>query len=169
VITHAIRNQIGPFKNVKIGGAHIHHLVWGIAILHLHGYAILAGLEAFVHRRWAHRVVAVGYGAGTALTLDEFALWLRLEDVYWAREGRASIDAVAIFGGILAMGAWGGRFLHGVARDLIWVRDFERRHFGAWLQETDHPHEKPQGTVVLAKGDRVAGSAAPNPSVTNSN
>jgi len=52
------------------------------------------------------------FGAGAALTLDEFALWLNLSDVYWAREGRASLDAVVIFGALLSCGVWGGAFIH---------------------------------------------------------
>lgn len=48
------------------------------------------------------------YGAGAALTLDEFALWLNLEDDYWNGKGRESIDAVVLFGSLLAIGALGG-------------------------------------------------------------
>jgi len=51
--------------------------------------------------------MSILYGVGAALTLDEFALWLNLRDVYWAREGRSSIDAVILFGALLAAGAWG--------------------------------------------------------------
>jgi hypothetical protein len=51
--------------------------------------------------------MAILYGLGAALTLDEFALWLNLRDVYWAKEGRSSIDAVILFGSLLAIGAWG--------------------------------------------------------------
>jgi hypothetical protein len=49
--------------------------------------------------------------------LDEFALWLNLEDVYWAREGRASIDAVILFGALLSIGVWGGGFLRALLRE----------------------------------------------------
>ena len=59
---------------------------------------------------WSTSVFPIGlilYGVGAALTLDEFALWLNLQDVYWARQGRESIDAVILFGAILAAGAWG--------------------------------------------------------------
>lgn len=59
------------------------------------------------------------YGVGAALTLDEFALWLNLEDVYWQRQGRASIDAVLLFGALLAIGLAGGRFLAAVAREAL--------------------------------------------------
>jgi hypothetical protein len=52
-----------------------------------------------------------------ALTLDEFALWLTFRDVYWEREGRLSVDAVALFGSLLSIAMWGGAFL----RDLAWL------------------------------------------------
>ena len=65
------------------------------------------------------RGTAVVYGAASALTLDEFALWLNLEDVYWAREGRESVDAVVLFGAALSIGVWGGRFLRDAARLVI--------------------------------------------------
>lgn len=55
--------------------------------------------------RWGSRLSAAGYGVAAALTLDEFALWLNLEDDYWKKQGRESIDAVAIFGSFLALAA----------------------------------------------------------------
>jgi hypothetical protein len=51
--------------------------------------------------------MAILYGVGAALTLDEFALWLNLRDVYWSPQGRSSIDAVILFGAFLAASAWG--------------------------------------------------------------
>jgi hypothetical protein len=76
---------------VQTGGVHIHHLVWGIGLMLLCGFlAFAAPLEA----PWWH-LIAIGFGVGAGFTLDEFALWVRLEDVYWAEEGRASLDAVA--------------------------------------------------------------------------
>jgi signal transduction histidine kinase len=64
------------------------------------------------------------YGAGAALTLDEFALWLHLEDVYWERTGRASIDAVFLFGAMVSAGVWGGPFWRAALRQLarLWRR-----------------------------------------------
>ena len=56
----------------------------------------------------ASRITSLTYGAGAALTLDEFALWLNLEDDYWNGKGRESIDAVVLFGSLLAIGALGG-------------------------------------------------------------
>jgi hypothetical protein len=55
--------------------------------------------------------MSILYGAGAALTLDEFALWLNLRDVYWAPEGRTSIDAVILFGALLAASGWGAPLL----------------------------------------------------------
>jgi hypothetical protein len=111
-----ITHHIGPFGWVMMGGRHIHHLVWGIFILLAVGYAWLGELgsgnsptDIFVSR-----LLSSMYGVGAALTLDEFALWLNLRDVYWAREGRASIDAVVLFGSLLAIGAWGAPFLRHV-------------------------------------------------------
>lgn len=54
--------------------------------------------------RWGSRATAAAYGVASALTLDEFALWLDLKDDYWDQQGRKSIDAVAIFAGLLTMG-----------------------------------------------------------------
>lgn len=72
------------------GGVHIHHLVIGIVLMMLCGFvAFAAPLEA----PWWH-LIAIGFGVGAGITLDEFALWVRLEDVYWSDEGRASFDAV---------------------------------------------------------------------------
>ena len=77
---------------VESGGVHIHHLVWGICLMMLCGFlAFAAPLEA----PWWH-FVAIAFGIGAGLTMDEFALWVRLEDVYWTQEGRASVDAVVI-------------------------------------------------------------------------
>ena len=55
----------------------------------------------------------------SALTLDEFALWLNLEDVYWVRAGRASIDAIILFGAFLLVSIWGGRFFRAIAHELL--------------------------------------------------
>jgi len=92
-----------------IDGRHIHHLVWGILLLLAVGYCTLAevGTGNSPASIFFSRLLSILYGVGAALTLDEFALWLNLQDVYWARQGRESIDAVILFGAILAAGAWG--------------------------------------------------------------
>jgi hypothetical protein len=121
LLTHAIRAGRGPFHNVEVGGRHIHHLVWGILLLLIVGYGWLlqVGTDVRAHSRWPGRTMAFLYGVGAALTLDEFALWLNLRDVYWEREGRASIDAVLLFGSLLTIGVLGGRFFHAVAREAL--------------------------------------------------
>ncbi len=119
ILTHAIRAGHGPFHNVEMGGRHIHHLVWGITLLLTVGYGWLLQLGTGQGRgsRWAGRIFSGLYGIGAALTLDEFALWLNLRDVYWDREGRASIDAVVLFGALLAIGIWGGPFLRALWKE----------------------------------------------------
>ena len=88
---------------VETDGVHIHHLVWGIVLMLLCGFlAFAAPLAA----PWWH-LIAIGFGVGAGFTLDEFALWVRLEDVYWAEEARASFDAVVCtvaFGGLVVIG-----------------------------------------------------------------
>jgi hypothetical protein len=109
----AILHDIGPFGWVVIGGQHIHHLVWGILILLVVGFAWLAevGEETTGTSIFVSRLISILYGVGAALTLDEFALWLNLRNVYASPEGRTSFDAVFLFGGLLAIGAWGAPFL----------------------------------------------------------
>ena len=116
-ITISIRAGIGPFHNVSAGGMHIHHLVWGILLLIVVGYVWL--LQIGVGSSWVASLTAVLFGVGAALTLDEFALWLNLEDVYWEQQGRVSVDVVLIFGGLLSVGIWGGPFLAAVTRNVV--------------------------------------------------
>ena len=92
VITNLIRRGRGPFRDMAVGGVHIHHQVWGIFLLLLVGTIELAYRP---NHPWLE-VLAVLFGVGAALTLDEFALWLRLDDVYWGPEGRRSVDAVLL-------------------------------------------------------------------------
>jgi len=119
-ITAMIRAGVGPFHNVSAGGTHIHHLVWGILLLLVVGYVWLS--EIGVGSSWIASLTAIAFGAGAALTLDEFALWLNLQDVYWERQGRESIDAVLIFGSLLSVGVWGGPFLREAAKELLRLR-----------------------------------------------
>jgi hypothetical protein len=117
LITHAIRDDRfrGVFRNVQTSsGLHIHHLVIGILLLLVTGY-ISAGVDPDEHTG----ALAVLFGIGAALTLDEFALWLRLQDVYWTRQGRASIDAVVIAATIVALGVLGGPFWVAVVQRLL--------------------------------------------------
>jgi hypothetical protein len=116
-------NDEGPFQWVVVHGRHIHHLVWGILILLLVGYGWLLDLGR-AHTPlsiFLSRLMSVSYGVGAALTLDEFSIWLNLEpDAYWSRDGRLSIDAVILFGGLLAVSAWGAPFFRGLV--LLWSK-----------------------------------------------
>ncbi len=84
------------------GGLHVHHLVFGIVLMLLAGFVLALqpgspGLE----------IMAAAFGIGAGLTLDEYALWLHLEDVYWEEQGRRSVDAVviaALVGGLVLLG-----------------------------------------------------------------
>jgi hypothetical protein len=90
---HMIRAQVSWWPgNVSVGGTHIHHLVWGILLLLIFGWI---GVAVVPDSPWGE-ISAVMFGIGAGLTLDEFALWLNLKDVYWEKEGRRSIDAVVI-------------------------------------------------------------------------
>ena len=117
-----ITHNVGPFHWVLVHGRHIHHLVWGILILLLVGYGWLLDLGR-KHTPLSilfSRLMAVSYGVGAALTLDEFAIWLDLDpNAYWSREGRLSIDAVILFGSLLCVGAWGAPFFSGIKR--LWT------------------------------------------------
>jgi hypothetical protein len=87
-LTYSIRAGKGPFHNISVGGEHLHHYLWGIGLLSGVGAVAVRGEE----RQRRHPAVAVTYGSGLALIVDEFALLLDLRDVYWARQGRISID-----------------------------------------------------------------------------
>jgi hypothetical protein len=108
-----IRTSARLIRNPKItwwpgslktkGGLHLHHLVWGIVLL------MASGFLNFVLEPGSpgEEVLAALFGIGAGLTLDEFALWIHLEDVYWSNEGRSSIDAVVVatlLGGLVVLG-----------------------------------------------------------------
>jgi lysyl-tRNA synthetase class 2 len=80
-------------------GVHVHHLVFGIVTM------MVAGTLAFVAdgRTPFTEICALGFGIGVGLTIDEFALWVHLEDVYWAKEGRSSIDATVIAAAVMLL------------------------------------------------------------------
>ncbi len=91
--------------NITPGGLHIHHVVFGTVAMVMGGVAGLAvPVEPVVWRA----VCAALFGIGTALVLDEFALILHLDDVYWAEEGRLSVDAVAVATGVSGLLVLGG-------------------------------------------------------------
>lgn len=81
-------------------GLHLHHLVWGISAM------LLAGFTSFALNTpvspW-YQLMAILFGVGAGLTFDEFALWVNLRDVYWAKEGRESLDAVVLVTAFMAL------------------------------------------------------------------
>lgn len=113
-VTHSIR--AGRYRRVlrnvgTPGGTHLHHLVPGIFLLLAAGYVGVA-VAPSDGRSWH----AALFGIGAALTLDEFALWLTLKDVYWAKQGRDSVDAVVIAGAVSTLGILGWGFWADVGR-----------------------------------------------------
>lgn len=105
----------GPFRNlVTKSGLHIHHLFWGILLLMVTGFSALATREPQWHLR-----IAIVFGIALALTLDEFALWLRLADVYWSPEGVESVKAGAAAAAVLSLYAFGQPAWHAIASDVF--------------------------------------------------
>ena len=88
MLTYSIRAGRGPFRNLSLGGEHLHHYMWGIGMLTGIGGIAVRGED----RTRRHPAVALVYGAAVALIIDEFALLLDLQDVYWAQQGRISVD-----------------------------------------------------------------------------
>jgi len=106
-VTRLIRSGSGAsagLGNVRIAGNHIHHQVFGILIIIGTGIVLISEMP----RGAALDAAAAVFGVGVGLTVDEFALWLHLEDVYWTSEGRKSVDAifcVLVITGVLIGGA----------------------------------------------------------------
>lgn len=117
-ITAIIHFQLfphGPFRDlVTQSGLHIHHLFWGILLLMVTGFAALATRDPTWHLR-----IAIVFGVALALSLDEFALWLRLADVYWDPEGVESLKAGAFAAAFLALYGFGQPAWHAMVRDLV--------------------------------------------------
>jgi hypothetical protein len=99
-IVRMVRSGRGPFRNVRVGDVHVHHLVPGIVIM-----LVTGPVEFVINPHGNVRIVlACIFAAGAALTLDEFALWLHLTDVYWEDRGRKSVDAVVAISGLATLG-----------------------------------------------------------------
>jgi hypothetical protein len=126
---HMIRAQVSWWPgNVETkGGTHVHHLVWGILLLLVTGYL---GLATDPSSPWLE-LLAIGFGIGMGLTLDEFALWLNLEDVYWSKKGRQSIDAVVITGALLLIALLGLQFWIDVYDAVLVLLGLDRGN--AWI------------------------------------
>ena len=128
-MAYAAYRSVGPFQYVYINGTHIHHLVWGILLLLAVGFCWLieVGTGARSSSLFASRLMSLLYGVGAALTLDEFAMWLNVQEgVYWTRRDFISLDAVTLFGAALLIGIWGRDFLKAIGHE-IWHSRRKRR------------------------------------------
>ncbi|MFG2921039.1 hypothetical protein ACGFYA_05925 [Streptomyces sp. NPDC048305] len=92
MVTRMIRAGKGPFRNITPGGVHVHHVVPGVVLTVVGGF----GAVASGRHGAAAGVLAVVFGVGAGLVLDEFALILHLDDVYWTEEGRQSVEVVVL-------------------------------------------------------------------------
>jgi len=96
IIVRMIRAGRGPFTDNSVGGVHIHHVVPGLILMIVGGILAIGGIGA----GWDN-TAGIIFGVGLALVLDEFALILHLQDVYWEEEGRLSVDAVFVLAGVM--------------------------------------------------------------------
>jgi hypothetical protein len=150
---HMIRAQVSWWPgNVETkSGTHVHHLVWGILLLLSMGYVGIAteigtpGLE----------LVAVAFGIGMGLTMDEFALWLNLEDVYWQEKGRQSIDAVVVTTGLLIIALLGLQFWIDVWDAVLVLTGFDRGN--AWIAIPIQIVGVALAYICFRRGRKIAG------------
>jgi hypothetical protein len=99
VVTRMIRAGKGPFGNISTGGVHIHHVIPGVVLSVLGGFGAVASTRHGV----GSAVFAVVFGIGAGLVLDEFALILHLDDVYWTEEGRKSVEVVVLTAALVGL------------------------------------------------------------------
>lgn len=115
IITHLQQLNLLPNQSKNI--LHIHHLVPGIILLIISGYVGIS----FWSVQKLRTLMAVLFGIGAALTIDEFALWLYLKDVYWEKQGRDSIDAFIVVIIIFSI-----VFLISEIHDHSWIKKYLR-------------------------------------------
>ena len=146
-VTRLIRSGSGGgvgLGNFSIAGVHVHHQVFGIVIVIGTGIVLVSAEPEGV----ALDVAAAVFGVGVGLTVDEFALWLHLDDVYWSKEGRKSVDA--IFCVLVVTGA------------LIGGTDFLSGHIGTaawWSSLALLAFDLSLSVICLLKGKIVTGVA----------
>jgi hypothetical protein len=150
---HMIRAQVSWWPgNVETkGGTHIHHLVWGILLLLVTGYA---GLAWDPPSPWIE-LVAMGFGIGMGLTMDEFALWLNLQDVYWAPKGRQSIDAVVVTATLLVIALLGLQFWIDVYDAVLVLLGIDRGN--AWIAIPVQIAGVALAAICFRRGRKLAG------------
>lgn len=108
------RGSFGPFRNAVVGRTHVHHFVPGIGLL------LLAGGASVLSRDEAHDPpLAIAFGVGAALTLDESALLLRLDDVYWSEEGILSVQVTLAAASLVSAAALASRILRRGEEELL--------------------------------------------------
>jgi hypothetical protein len=118
-VTRLIRSGSGSgagLGNVQLAGVHVHHQVFGILIIIGTGIVLVS---ATPHGA-ALDIAAAIFGVGVSLTLDEFALWLHLQDVYWTTEGRKSVDAIFCVLAVTGVLIGGTSFLSGRIGTATW-------------------------------------------------
>lgn len=99
LITRMIRAGKGPFRNIETGAVHIHHVVPGIVLTIIGGFCAVAGGQ----HGFGSAAAAVIFGVGAGLVMDEFALILHLDDVYWSEDGRKSVEVVVLTAALVGL------------------------------------------------------------------
>lgn len=120
-VAYAAIRDFGPFHYLYFRGTHIHHLVFGIVLLLVVGFCWLLeiGTGARGTSLFASGLMSLLYGVGAALTLDEFSIWLRVQEgVYGTRRDLVSIDAVILFGAALLIAIYGRTFFKALGIEL---------------------------------------------------
>jgi len=150
---HLIRAQVSWWPgNVETkGGTHVHHLVWGILLLLSMGYV---GIATDIGSPWLE-FVGIAFGIGMGLTMDEFALWLNLQDVYWQEKGRQSIDAVVVTTALLIIALLGLQFWIDVYDAALVLTGFNRGN--AWIAIPIHVIGIVLAVVCFRRGRKLAG------------
>lgn len=110
------RGRFGPFRDARVGRTHVHHFVPGIALMMLAGGASIASADERLDP-----LLAVPFGVGAALTLDESALLLHLADVYWSEEGILSVQITLAFSAVASAIALTTRVLRRGEREVLEV------------------------------------------------
>jgi hypothetical protein len=150
---HMIRAQVSWWPgNVETkSGTHVHHLVWGILLLLSMGYV---GIATDLGSPWLE-LVAIAFGIGMGLTMDEFALWLNLQDVYWQEKGRQSIDAVVVTTSLLVIAVLGLQFWIDVWDAVLVLLGFDRGN--SWIAIPIQVAGVALALVCFRRGRRFAG------------
>jgi hypothetical protein len=123
-LTYAIRYDLLPWGDIVTGGVHLHHYVWGVGLL-----LVVGMVSLIVDSPRYNPLLGVLYGAATALVVDEFALLLNLRDVYWAKEGRVSVDIALSTIAVAAVYFTAKAFWQRLGHELVrWIRDVRSHH-----------------------------------------